>query len=193
MLYIRFTSYLVTVSALDINFSCSPHGHKISNFVDLQTTFAKYGLETRFFPNDDIRKGLLVMQRSWTKNAIWKLNRKKWREWCILVSLFLFSNCYGLPVLTVFTTCPNQVFYVWLVELQTIYTRWKRVSLQMMIFVNVCSTCSVVELKTRFESWITRNDANGVNMFFLSYLKTLMAYLCSQWAPNFQIKYFIFY
>jgi hypothetical protein len=66
---------------------------------------------------------------------------------------------------------------------------WKRDSLQFMIFVNVCSTWSVVELKTRFETWITRNDVNCICLFHLSYLITLMSYLCSQWTPNVQIKY----
>jgi hypothetical protein len=60
-----------------------------------------------------------------------------------------------------------------------------------MIFVYICSTCSVVELKTRFETCITRNDVNGVNLFHLSYLIILPAYVCSQWAPNVQIKIFI--
>jgi hypothetical protein len=35
-------------------------------------------------------------------------------------------------------------------------TCWKYDSLQMVIFVNVCSTWSMVQLKTRFESWITQ-------------------------------------
>jgi hypothetical protein len=69
---------------------------------------------------------------------------------------------------------------------------WKLEPLQMMIFVNVCSTCSVVELKTRFETWIRRNVLNGVNLFLFSYLITLTTYLCSQWAPNVQINYFSF-
>jgi hypothetical protein len=62
----------------------------------------------------------------------------------------------------------------------------------MMIFVNVCSTWSIVELKTLFETWIKRNDVNGVSLFHLSYLIMLMDYLCSQWTPNLQIKYFTF-
>jgi hypothetical protein len=69
---------------------------------------------------------------------------------------------------------------------------WKTVSLQIMIFVYVFSTCGIVELKTRFETWITRNDVNGVSLFHPSYLITLMAYLCSQMTPNVQIKYFMF-
>jgi DNA-directed RNA polymerase subunit RPC12/RpoP len=56
----------------------------------------------------------------------------------------------------------------------------------------VCSTCSVVELKTRFETWITRNGLNGVNLFHLSYLITLTTYMYSQWAPNVQLNYFMF-
>jgi hypothetical protein len=52
---------------------------------------------------------------------------------------------------------------------------------------------SIVELKTRFETWITRNDVNGVDLFHLPYLITLTAYMCSQWTPNVQIKYFKFH
>jgi hypothetical protein len=69
---------------------------------------------------------------------------------------------------------------------------WKRDSLQIMIFVCVCSTWGMVELKRRFETWISRNNVNGVSLFHLSYLITLMAYLCSQWTPNVQMKYFMF-
>jgi hypothetical protein len=68
---------------------------------------------------------------------------------------------------------------------------WKRDSPQMMIFVNVCSTWSMVDLKTRFEKWIIRNAVNGVSLFHLSYLRTLKPYLCSQRTPNLQIKYFM--
>jgi hypothetical protein len=76
-------------------------------------------------------------------------------------------------------------------KLFVLNTGWKRDSLQM-IFVNICSTWSMVELKTRVDTWITRNDINGVSLFHLSYLLTLMVYLFSQWAPNVQIKYFMF-
>jgi hypothetical protein len=67
---------------------------------------------------------------------------------------------------------------------------WKRDSLQIMIFVYICWTWGIFELRMRFETWKTRNDVNGVRLFNISYLKTLMAYLCSQRAPNFQIKYY---
>jgi hypothetical protein len=67
---------------------------------------------------------------------------------------------------------------------------WKRDSLQMMIFVYVCTTWGIVELKTRFETWITRNGIKSVSLFHLPNLITLMAYLCSQQTSNFQIKYF---
>jgi hypothetical protein len=69
---------------------------------------------------------------------------------------------------------------------------WKRDSLLVIIFLNVSSTWSIVELNTRYEAWIKRNDVNGVSLFHLSYLITPMAYLCSQWTPNVQIKYFTF-
>jgi hypothetical protein len=63
---------------------------------------------------------LLVMGHSRTKNAFWDVNNKKWRKECKLVSPFLFNNVYGLPVLTNDTKIPNLVFYVRLVDPQTI-------------------------------------------------------------------------
>jgi hypothetical protein len=69
---------------------------------------------------------------------------------------------------------------------------WKLNFFQIMIFVYVWSTWSTVELKPRCVTWITRNDVNGVSLFYLSYLITLMAYLCSQRTPNVQIKFFMF-
>jgi hypothetical protein len=69
-------------------------------------------------------------------------------------------------------------------------TCWKRDSFQMMIFVNICSKWSMVQLKTWFETWLTRNDVNGVSFTF--YLRTLIVYLCSQWTPKVQINYFMF-
>jgi hypothetical protein len=61
---------------------------------------------------------------------------------------------------------------------------WKCVSLQMIIFVYDCPTWRIVELKTRFETWITRNDVIGVSLFNLSYLITINAYLSSQGHQN---------
>jgi hypothetical protein len=52
-------------------------------------------------------------------------------------------------------------------------TSWKPDFLQIMIFVYVCSTCSVFELKTRFDTWIARNEVIGVYWFHLSYLITV--------------------
>jgi hypothetical protein len=82
----------------------------------------------------------------------------------VLVSPLLFNNTYGLPVFTKNTKCPNEVSYVFLSFYISFMpnTGWKHESLKMMIFVNVCSTWSLVELNTRFETWITRNDVNGV-------------------------------
>jgi hypothetical protein len=53
-----------------------------------------------------------------------------------------------------------------------INSSWKRDSLQMMIFVNVWWIWSMVELKTRFKTWITRNDVNC--LFHLFYLINLL-------------------
>jgi hypothetical protein len=88
--------------------------------IDLQTICAKYVLETWFSPNDDIRKCLLDVKRGSNKNAFWDVNNKKWRKWFKFVSPFLFNNTYGLTVPTMDTKFSNQVFYVWLVDFQTI-------------------------------------------------------------------------
>jgi hypothetical protein len=97
-------------------------------------------------------------------------------------------------VFTTNTNCPNQVFvFDWSIyRLFVLNKAWKLDSLQITIFVNVCSSWSFDEPKTRFENWITRNDVNGVSLCNLFYLITLMAYLCSQWTLNVQSNYFIF-
>jgi hypothetical protein len=69
---------------------------------------------------------------------------------------------------------------------------WNRDSPQIEIFVYVCSTWRIFELKNRFETWITTNDVNGVCLFHSSYLISLKAYQSSQRTPNFQIKCFMF-
>jgi hypothetical protein len=134
------------------------------------------------------------MKHSSSKNTFWGVSNKKWRKWSNFVSPHLFNNTYGLPMLTMDTTCPNQYFiFDWSIYSLLVLNRsWKRDSLQIMIFVYVCSTWGMVELKTRFETWITRNDVNGVSLYHLLYLITLMAYLCSQLTPNVQMKYFMF-
>jgi hypothetical protein len=88
--------------------------------VDLQIICAKYRLGTEFFPNDDNRKCLLGVKHGWTKNALWNVNNKKLPKRCKFVSPFLFNNTYGLHVLTMDTKCPNQVLYVWFLDLQNI-------------------------------------------------------------------------
>jgi hypothetical protein len=121
------------------------------------------------------------------------VNNKKWRKRCKFV-LLSYLVTHGLPVLTMGTKCSNQVFCAWFVDLQTICVNrgWKFDSLRMMIFVHVCLTCIVVEPKTRLETWNARNVLNGLYWFHLSYLITVLAYLCSQWTPIVQIKYFMF-
>jgi hypothetical protein len=88
-----------------------------------QCSCAKYGIETRFYPNDDVRKGLTDMKLGSTKNACWDVNKKEWNKWCEYDSPFLFNETYVLHVLTKDTKCPNEVFYVWLVDLQAICVR----------------------------------------------------------------------
>jgi hypothetical protein len=134
------------------------------------------------------------MQNRWTKNAIWNLKNKKWPKWRKSVSPFLFNNTYGLRVLTMDTKCPKQVFmFDWSIYRLFVLNRGKKYdALQIMIFVNIWSTWVIFEVKTRSETWITRNESNGVSLFQFSYLIKLMATLFSQWTPKVQIKYFMF-
>jgi hypothetical protein len=91
------------------------------------------------------------------------------------------------------TKCQMKFFmFDWSIYRPFVLNRvWKRDSLQILIFVYVCSTWVIFELKTCFETLMTRNDVNGVGLIHL-YLITLLAYLCSQWTPNIQNKYFVF-
>jgi hypothetical protein len=87
----------------------------------------------------------------------------------------------------------NILFYWSIYSLFGLNNTWKRDSFQVMIFVYVCSTWGIVELKTRFEAWITRNYLKCVSLFHLSYLITIMAYLCFQKTPIAQIKFFMYH
>jgi hypothetical protein len=113
------------------------------------------------------------------------------------VSLFNLSNLITLIAYLCLQRTQNfQIRYYMLhwsiYRVFVLNTGWKRDSLQLMIFVNVSSTWWMVQLKSCFDAWITRNDVNGVRLNHFSYLITLMGYLCSQWTTNVQIKYFMF-
>jgi hypothetical protein len=148
----------------------------------------------RVSPNNDIGKWLLDMQSSWSKNAFWGVNNKKWHKWCKFVSYFLYN--YGLPVFTMDTKRPNQVFIMFDLSIYRLFVLnggWKLTYLQIMLFVHACSTWSIVELKTRFETWITRNDVNGVNLIHLYTLITHMLTCAHNWhqLSNSSILYLI--
>jgi hypothetical protein len=127
------------------------------------------------------------------KDAFWYVNNKKWPKMCKFVSPFSFYNTYGLPVLSMDTKCPKQVFEVSLVNLHTFVLNWawKRFILQIMLFVFVCLVWGIVEINTRFETYIKISDINCVSLFNLYYLITIMVYLYSQRTPNVKINYFL--
>jgi hypothetical protein len=161
--------------------------------IDLKTICAKYGLET-WLSASDIGKCLLEMKHGWTKNAFgtW-ISRNDVNG----VSLIHLSYLITLMAYLCSQWTPNvQIKYFmfdWSIYRRFVLNRvWKRDSLQLMIFSYVSSTWGIVEIKTSFETWITRNDVNGGSMFPLSYLITLMAYLCSQWTRDVEMKYFFF-
>jgi hypothetical protein len=134
------------------------------------------------------------MSHSWTKSVCWDVNNKKWRKWCKFVNLsFLLTFVAYLCSQRTLNVQIKYFMFDWSIYRLLVLNRgWKRDSIQIMIFVPVCPKWSIDELKTRFETRITRNDGIGVSLFNLSYLTTLMGYLCSQRTPHFQIKCFMF-
>jgi hypothetical protein len=84
-----------------LNKAWKPDILQIMIFVYVCSTCSVFGIKTRF--------------ETWiTWNEV---SRGKF------VSPFLFNNSYGLPVLTMGNKCPNHLFYVWLVVLQTIWAK----------------------------------------------------------------------
>jgi hypothetical protein len=134
------------------------------------------------------------MKHSWTKTKFWDA---KTRNDVNGVSLLHLSYLITHMAYLCSQRNPNVQIKFSMFD-RTIYkqfvpnTAWKPDSLQMMIFVNVCSTWSMVELKTLLGTWITRNDVNGLSLFHLCYLIMLMVFLCSQWSSNLLIKYFMY-
>jgi hypothetical protein len=161
--------------------------------VDLLAICAKHWLEMWFSSNNDIPTCLLDIRHGWNKNAFWDANNRKWRKWCRFVTPFLPNNTYGLPVVTKDTKFPSHVFYVWLIDLHTIFVKF---GLETWFSPNDDICKCLLDMK---HGW-NINAFWGVNkekwrkwcVFHISYLITLKAYLCSQCTPNVQIKYFMF-
>jgi hypothetical protein len=127
-----------------------------------------------FSPNNDIRKCL----------STWSMVHLKVRFETSVTrndvnGVSLFNLCYLITLLSYTTEikCPNQVFYVWLVDLKSICAKYG---------LETCFTpnddirkCLLVMMHGSIENAcgtsITRNDVNGVSLFYLSYLITLMA------------------
>jgi hypothetical protein len=99
-----------------------------------------------------------------------------------MISHLLFNNCFGsgheaylcsqwAPMIQIMYF----MFHWSIYGLFVLNMFLKHDSLEMIIFVYVCSTRSLVQLKTVFETWIARNNAIGVYWSHLSYLITVMA------------------
>jgi hypothetical protein len=140
-------------------------------FVNVSSTWSMVALETRF--------GTWI-----TRNVVNDVS---------LIHLFLFNNTFGLPLLTMGTKCPNQIFYVWLVDLQNISAKYWHETWNLQKWYS----CMLLDMKhcwneNTFRDVNTRNDVNGVCFFHLSYLIIFMPYLCWQRTTNFQMEYFMF-
>jgi hypothetical protein len=128
--------------------------------------------------NDVILICLFDIQSSWSKTRFetW-ITRSDVND----VNLFLFFYLITLMLYLCSHCLPNVqiVFFIFdwsIYRLFLLNRAWNLEKIQMIIFAHVCSTCSVVELKTRFEKWISRNVVNGVNLFLFSCLITLTTY-----------------
>jgi hypothetical protein len=133
------------------------------------------------------------MKHGSTKIAFWVVNNKKWRKWCKFVLPLLFNNTYDLPVLTTVSKCPNQVFYVWLVELNTFCAKYlletwlttnhdiRKFLLDMLHGSTKNAFCDVNNKKWR--EWC---EFDSPFLFNNTYV-----YLCSQWKPKVLIKCFM--
>jgi hypothetical protein len=159
-------------SVFVLNRCWKPDFLQMTMFVNVCSTCSVVQLKTRYetrITRNDVN-GVILFHLSY----LITLKGYLCSQWTPLVQIKYFK--FDLP--------NNRLFLL--------HRRWKRDTLQITIFVYVSSAWSIVELKTRFEIWITRNDVNGISLFHLSYLITLVAYMCSKWAPNFQFKYFMF-
>jgi hypothetical protein len=113
--------------------------------VDLMSICAKYGLETWFTPNDDIRKCLFDMKQGSIKNAFCGVHNKKWRKWCEFVSPFLFNNAYGYlcSQWTPNVLIKNFFFFFY-------YIGAGNITLRLLRFLVGASTWSIFKSKMRF-------------------------------------------
>jgi hypothetical protein len=128
------------------------------------------------------------MKHSRTKNSFWEKKKKN-----VVNGASLFNHSYLITLMaylcSLWASKPQIKYFMfdWSIYRQFVLNRaWKHDSLQIYLFVHVSSTCSTGELKTRFETWITRNDVNGESLFHLSYLINLMAYICSQTTADYK-------
>jgi hypothetical protein len=136
------------------------------------------------------------MSHIWTKNVFCEGNNRF--TWCKIVSPLLYNNTFGY-LCSQWTPNVQNKFFMFVWSIFTIFVLnlgWRRDSLQIMVFVYVCLTRNIDELKTRFEKWITRNDVNGVRLFQFLFNKTygLSALTSDTKFPNqlhVQIKYFM--
>jgi hypothetical protein len=158
---------------------------------------------------------LFVLNRGWKPDSLQMMifvyvftscsvveQKKRYETWIkrnFVIGVIVFHLSYSITLTTYLCSqCDPNIQFKYFMFDSTIYRflvlnrGWKLESHQLMLFVYVCSTWIVVDLKPKFETWRTRNFVNGVNLFHHPYLITLTTYLYWQWATKVQIKYFIF-
>jgi hypothetical protein len=177
--------YLITLMA-----TCAHNGYQCPNQV-----FYDWLKLIRCWKRDS-RQIMIVLNVASTWSIV-KLNVRSvtWIAWNVVNGISLYHVSYLITLMA--SLCTQRTFKVQIKYFMfecSIYRLFvtnrcsKRDSLQILIFEYVCSAWGIIELKTHFDTWITRKVVNGVSLFHLSYLITLMAYVCSQWAPSVQIK-----
>jgi hypothetical protein len=146
-----------------------------------------------FSPNNDIRICLLDIRHSWTKTRLetW-IKRNDVNGVCLSHLSYLITLMACLCSQSTPNIQNKYITFNWSIYRLFVLNRaWKRDSPNNDILICVLHMKFSL-IKRRFVTWISKNDWNGLSLFNLTYVKTLMAYVCSQRTPNVQNMYFKF-
>jgi hypothetical protein len=93
-----------------------------------------------------------------TINAFWDVNNQKWHK-CLCLFHLPYLITLMVYLCSQWTLNVNIKYFMsdWSIYRLFVLNRaWKLDSFQIMIFVYICSTWGIVELKTRLETWIRK-------------------------------------
>jgi hypothetical protein len=112
---ITHMAYLLSQRTPNVQIICFIFDWWMYRLFVLNTTLKRNSVQIMIFVNV-----CSTLRMVYIKDAFWYVNNNKRRKWCKFVSRFSFDDSYGLSVLAMDTNCPNQVYHVWLVDVQSI-------------------------------------------------------------------------